>query len=87
VVQVWNCSDGVEGTPDVVITGSRVIADSTVDVRVAEGDTVVVEGNAGSTARLRVSTNPPETWPGRPGWDDARVLREGPLAEDYRLDG
>jgi hypothetical protein len=87
VVQVWNCSDGVAGTPDVVITGSRVIADSTVDVRVAEGDTVVVEGNAGSTARLRVSTNPPETWPGRPGWDDARVLREGPLAEDYRLDG
>ncbi|HVS17022.1 MAG TPA: hypothetical protein VMT18_00375, partial [Planctomycetota bacterium] len=81
VVQVWHCSDGKPGTPDVVITGSRVIANTFVDVRVSEGDTVVVEGNSGSTARLRVSTNPPDTWPGRPGWDPARILYEGPLTD------
>lgn len=86
VVQVWHCSDGKPGTPDVVVRGSRVIADTLVDVRVAEGDTVVIEGNLGSTATLRVSTNPPETWPGRPGWDPARVLREGPLSEDWLLE-
>lgn len=87
VVQVWHCSDGAAGTPDVVITGSRVIASTYVDVRVSEGDTVVIESNVGSTARLRVSTNPPDTWPGRPGWDDARVLHEGPLSSDYRRAG
>ena len=86
VVQVWRCSDGVAGTPDVVITGCRVLADTFVDVRVSEGDTVVVEGNAGSTARLRVSTNAPDTWPGRPGWEPARVLHEGALADDWRLE-
>lgn len=85
VVQVWQCSDGLAGTPDVIIRGSRVIADTWIDVRVSAGDSVRIEGNAGSSARLRVSTNPPDTWPGRPGWDDARVLHEGPLAQDYRF--
>lgn len=87
VIQIWHCSDGVPGTLDVLVRGSRVLADTLVDVRVSPGDTVAIEGNAGSTARLRVCTNPADTWPGRPGWDDARVLHEGPLSEDWRYDG
>lgn len=86
VIQVWNCSDGVAGTPDVVLRGNRVLAGQWVDIRVQPGDTVVIEGNAGSTARVRISSNPPDVWPHQASWDPARVLHEGALADDYRLD-
>jgi hypothetical protein len=85
VVQVWYCSDGVEGTPDVVIRGSRVLAARWVDLRVNPTDTVLIEGNAGSTARVRISSNPRDVQANEAAWDPKLVIYEGDLAVDYRF--
>lgn len=82
-VQVWFCSDGRPGTEDVVIQGCTFMAGKAIDLRVRSGDTVVIEGNTGSTP-VTISMNPTWVVDGKQYWDESLVLFRGQINQDWR---
>jgi hypothetical protein len=82
-IQIWGCSDGIAGTPDVVIEENVFATDQAIDIRLRNAnDTVIVRRNR-NVGGARVIISGPEqpwySWTTSPNWNKAAVIAEFPL--------
>jgi hypothetical protein len=83
-IQVWACSDGKPGTPDVVISENYILSAQAVDIRLrTPEDTVIIQRNGGR-AEVVIHTNPWYVWESN-GWDEGKVIYRGDITQNYRL--
>ncbi len=83
LVQIWGVSDGIAGTPDVVIEDNLIASSGMIEIRLGNAnDTVVIRNNrATPSCRVRVSSEkqPWYAWETSPNWIKAAVIAEFPL--------
>lgn len=84
VIQVWGCSDGIAGTPDVVLSENFIWAAKAIDIRLQHpSDTVIIARNRGN-AEVVISMNDWYVWESN-GWKERAVLYRGQISQNYRL--
>lgn len=83
LIQIWGVSDGIAGTPDVVIEDNLIASAGTVEIRLGNAnDTVIIRNNRASpNCRVRVSNEkqPWYAWETSPNWIKTAVIAEFPL--------